>query len=369
MPQINGLVTSVSILKRGLEEKNNDVYIVAPSVPGFKKKDEKIINVPSIPFIFLPEYRNATFFSLKLFNLISKIKFDVIHTHTPFFLGILGMYMGKIFHIPLVHTYHTYFEEYLHYVKLPSNIGISIVKYFSQWYCNKMDSIIVPSYFMSKILRRYNIKNDINIIPTGIDIKEFQKVDYNKINIWKDKLKLKRDDNILLYVGRLAKEKNLYFLIDIFSKLSKIYKNIKLLMIGDGPEHKHLKHYAIEKKVDSLVIFTGYIKRDEIKYIYHLSNIFVFPSLTETQGLVLLEAMATGLPIVSFYKRGTTAVLPDEKIEGISSVLDENSFFKEIIFYLEYKNKEKIKKNLKEYVKKFDYQVMTDNILNIYKKV
>ncbi len=367
-PQINGLVTAISIFKEGAEKQGHKVYIVAPAVKKYKSSDKNIIFIPSVPFIFLPEYRITFLISIKILRLIKKTKFDVIHTHTPFSLGIMGAICGKLFHIPVIHTYHTYFEEYIHYLKLPGYIGKAVAKYFSKFYCEITDKIIVPSSFIKAVLKSYKIKRNISVLPTGIDISKF-KVKNREKHIWKHKYKLNPEDKILLYTGRLAKEKNLYTLIDIFKKIRLKHRHIKLMLVGDGPEKNHLINYAVKLNIYENTIFTGFIPRNKIKFLYAISDIFVFPSLTETQGLVLLEAMASHIPIVAFYKRGTKSVLPNSKIIGISPVKTKQEFFNEIEFYLNYKNYEKIKKNLTDFVKKFNYMESTEKLISHYNTI
>ncbi len=365
-PQINGLVTSVNVLKAGLEKLHHTVYIVAPGKLFNSPTEKNIIYIPSIPYIFLPEYRTTFLFSFKLIKLMNKVKFDIIHTHTPFSLGITGALMGKFYKIPVVHTYHTYFEEYIHYLKLPKFIGRAIAKYFSKWYCNLTNSIIVPSSFMKAVLKSYKINKSINVIPTGINIAKFN---IKNKNLLRNKYTVSKNTKLLLYAGRLAKEKNLYLLLDILKDLKEKYDEIKLMFVGDGPEKTHLHKYAKHLNILNNIIFTGYVARDKIKNFYAASTVFVFPSLTETQGLVLLESMASGIPIVSLYKRGTKSVLPKNKLIGISPVRNKIDFINEIIFYLTYKNNNRIKNNLKKFVHKFHYLKLTREMLRLYTKV
>lgn len=308
-PQINGLVTALKIYKSALEKKKINVYLLVPKANFPQEKN--VISIFSLPFPFLSGYKIVLPPSMKKIKYMKNLEIDLIHTHSPFFLGIYVIVIAKKFSIPVVHTYHTYFEEYLHYVKLPVFIGRLLIKYFSLWYCKYMNEIIVPSKFMKNVLVKYGLKKKIEIIPTGYYLDYFK----NSVNIdWREKLQIPKKSKILLYVGRLAKEKNLYFLIDLLKELIIKYPNLYLIFTGDGPEKKHLIKYSLNNKVNNNIKFTGFIEQKELKAIYQTGDIFVFPSLTETQGLVILEAILNKLPIIAFYERGVKSIMPEKNV-------------------------------------------------------
>ena len=220
---------------------------------------------------------------------------------------------------------------------------------------------------MKNILRSYRIKKEISIIPTGYDLNIFKR----KATVnWRDKIQIPENAKVLLYTGRISKEKNLYFLIEVFKKIQSKYNNIFMVITGDGPEKKNLEKHIKESSLSENIKMTGLVNFRDIHNVYFMGDIFVFPSKTETQGLVLIEAMLNNLPIVSFYERGTKAVLPSKKILGISPVKTELEFIQEVEFYLNEKyNKKALTKNLEKYVRRFNEQDIIEDLLSAYKRM
>lgn len=364
-PQVNGLVTAIETLYTALKRKKINVFLLIPSLKKYNQKN--ILTFPACPYPFFPELKITSFFSIINLWKIKKLKIDLIHSHTPFSLGIFAIILSKILHIPVIHTYHTYFEEYLYYIKLPKKIGRILVILYSRWYCRKMNHIIVPSSFMKSVLQGYGIKKKISILLSGYDLTTFKRK--TRTN-YRRKINIPEKAKVLLYVGRVSKEKNLYFLIDTFQKIQLKHKNIFLVITGDGHEKKGLIKYVQKLNLTENIKLTGLVKFEKIHDIYSIGDIFVFPSKTETQGLVLIEAMLNNLPVVSFYERGTKSILPSKKILGISPVKKENEFIREIEFYLNgnYEKKSLIK-NLKKYVKRFDEDEIIKKQLSLYKEV
>lgn len=293
IPQINGVVTSIETFKKQLEQDGNNVYIFAPTPKG-KKDTKKIIRFPSMKFIFQPEMRVAIPFSQKAINLQKKINLDIIHSHDPFSIGLFGLWMARKFKIPYVHTYHTLYPEYVHYI-WDTKYTNKLAKKLSRDFCNKCDTIIAPSSKIKNFLLSWGVKKPIVIIPTGIKLEDFN-FKSNPLSIRK-KYNIGKKDKLLIFVGRIAKEKNIEFLIKSLSKIK--IKNTKLLIVGNGPHKKELENLVEKEKIKQKVIFTGYLKRKEVLNAYKASDIFVFSSKTETQGLVIAEAMAAGLPVVA----------------------------------------------------------------------
>ncbi|MBU1077709.1 MAG: glycosyltransferase [Spirochaetes bacterium] len=370
-PQINGLVTALEIQRRSLKLKLNNITLLVPKLKKYKDKD--IFTIPVLPNPLFSEYKIPSLFSLKNLYKIRKLKIDIIHTHTPFQLGTYAIMLSRILKIPIVHTYHTYFEEYMHYVKIPKKPGKIIVQLYSKWYCNQMDHVIAPSSFMKKVLQSYNIESDISVVPSGYDLAAFK---IKKSMDWRKKLRIPEKAKVLLYVGRIAKEKNLYFLIDVFKKLfvsitkQAKHNNLYMILTGSGPEFQPLLKYIKKNNLSRYIKMTGFVEYKKIHGIYKTGDLFVFPSKTETQGLVLIEAMLNNLPIISFYERGTKAVLPVKKSLGISPVKRDTDFIKELTFYLkEDFSRSELVKNISNYVKKFDNRIIINDLILLYKKI
>lgn len=303
-PYINGVSTSVYMLKQALEKKGHQVYIVTVNDELTKYKledDNKIIRIPGIP-TGIYDYRLTGIYPLKAINIVKKWKLDVIHSHTEFGVGTFARIIAKQFGIPLIHTYHTMYEDYIHYITKGyfKKSSKKIVEYLTLFYCDKTaNELIVPTKKTYNLFKqKYGVEKNIYIIPTGIEVERFYKENISKkqVESLKNKLGINKDDFIITFVGRIAKEKNVDFLIDAHKDLVKKAKNIKLIIIGDGPELGFFKNKVSKMKLGDKIIFTGRVPWDEIPVYYQLSSVFATASTTETQGLTVIEAMAGGVP-------------------------------------------------------------------------
>ncbi len=314
-PNINGVVTSILTKKNELEKMGHTVYIIAPYEPGYEETDLNVIRMKSFKLIFQPEYRLAYPPSRKVIKKISRLNLDIIHAETPFSLGLIAKYMAKKLKLPLIHTYHTLFPEYVHYLRLPCKITRKMAEKASAIYCNFCSHVIAPSSEVRNELIRYGVKTKITVIPTGVDTESFlEKFEKNSKKEFRKKYNIKETEKILLYVGRLGKEKNIDFLLEVLHKLKLDgIKNLKFLLVGDGPYKENLNKKICEYKLEDEVVFAGYVDRSKIAEYYINANIFIFASLTETQGLVILEAMAASVPTVAIKASGVEDMIQNEK--------------------------------------------------------
>lgn len=301
-PYINGVSTSVAMLKRSLEKKGHIVYVVTVGNNAVKyeyDEEERVVKVPGIP-IGIYDYRISKIYPLSMINTMKSWNLDVIHSHTEFGIGIFARLFAKQFNIPLVHTYHTLYEDYTHYITHGyfDKSSKKIVEYLTKFYCDKTaNELIVPTNKIYKLFKeKYEFTKNIHIIPTGIEVERFftENVDNQLTQSLCKKLGIEKRDFIITFVGRLAAEKNVEFLLKAQQKLIKNHNNIKLLIIGDGPDKKSYEELAKELKIDKKVIFNGKASWEEMPYYYHCADIFATASTTETQGLTVIEAMAAG---------------------------------------------------------------------------
>lgn len=300
-PQINGVATSVLMLKKNLEMRGHQVYVFTTTDPK-ADSEENVYRVPSIPFI--SARRVGMFYNPHLSKIIKKIGLDVIHTHTEFSLGIFGRAMAKELNIPFLHTYHTIYEDYTHYI---GKLGIfdpiakMAVRKISINFCNSADKVIVPTNKVKKLLLSYNVKQDISIIPTGIELNKFSKENFNshEVQNLRGNLGIGEKEKVLLYIGRLAKEKNIEEILIEMKYYLKDKEDVKLLLIGDGPEREILEEKAKELEIDKKTVFAGERAWSDIGIYYQLGDVFVSASQSETQGLTYIEALASGVPVVA----------------------------------------------------------------------
>ena len=304
-PDINGVTSSVYTLSEELKKRGHNVYVFTVSEPRAElkkmQKDSSVYRFPSIPIVFLKPHRAASPFSIRLFRLIKKFKIDVIHTQSEFFMGFMGMSASTSFRLPIVHTYHTMLEEYTHYVAHGKLMTPAMARQFSKTFCNFASSIIVPTEKVANSLREYGVKKPIYVIPTGINLTPFMKENHSDEEILALKKKLNIDPAwpIVLCLGRLAKEKSLDMAIRQMPSILKRNPDVRLLVVGTGPEKENLEALAESLHIEDHVIFPGAAPYREIGSYYQLGDVFLCCSVTETQGLTYYEAMAAGIPIIA----------------------------------------------------------------------
>jgi len=305
-PFVNGVTTSVLMLKKGLENKGHKVYIITvnPNNMHFSLDSTgTILRIPGIP-IGIYDYRLTGICPLKALKQIKKWKLDIIHSQTEFGVGTFARIISKQFNIPLVHTYHTMYEDYIHYVThgyfdKPSK---KILEYLTLFYCDKtITELIVPTKKAWELFKdKYMVDRNVHIVPTGIDTDRFKPENNKNVKVEKErnKLNIKKEDFLITFVGRIAEEKNIIFLLDNMKNIIENCKNAKLLIVGDGPDLENYKKYVKEKQIQENVIFVGKVPWEDIPKYYLISDVFVTASKSETQGLTVIEAMAASLPVV-----------------------------------------------------------------------
>lgn len=318
-PFINGVSTSIAMLEKSLVAEGHEVFIVTvnPENMSYKyENEEKIIRIPGIP-IGIYDYRLTGIYPLRAINKIKKWNLDIIHSHTEFGVGTFARIIAKQFDIPLVHTYHTMYEDYVYYITKGyfDKSSRKIVEYLTKFYCDKTaKELIVPSkktYDMFK--EKYKFDKEIHIVPTGIDTKRFSKDNFSEEEVLelKKELGIKKDDFVILYVGRLAQEKNIELLLNGYKKILIENEKTKFVIVGSGPDYEHYIEIAKKLKIDKNVIFTNAIPWKEIPLYYQLASVFVTASNTETQGLTLIEAMAGSIPVVCLRDKSFEDILAD----------------------------------------------------------
>lgn len=320
-PRINGVSTSIQIFMRELEKLGHQVTLIAPDY-GQAETQDNIIRIPSGRILFDPEDRLLK--RRKVLALRHRLKqqnFDVIHIQTPFMAHYLGVALAREFGIPCLESYHTYFEEYLfHYVPfVPKSWMRLFARYFTRKQCNAVNAVVVPSTAMQDVLASYGVTTLMQIIPTGMELDRFKGGDGAH---FRTTYNIEPDRPVMTFIGRVAFEKNIEFLLEVTVHLRIRISNVLLVIAGEGPALRSLQHRVQQLKLDGNVLFVGYLDREKaLLDCYRAGDIFVFASRTETQGLVLLEAMALGVPVVSTAMMGTCDIL---RANRGALVADEN---------------------------------------------
>lgn len=373
-PFINGVSTSVLMLKQGLEKLGHEVYVVTVNDESFSYKEEDgILKIPSFP-IGLMNFRQTGIYPIKAFNIIKKWKLDIIHSHTEFSIGTFARLISKQLNIPLVHTYHTMYEEYIYYITKGyfNSASKKLVEYLTLFLCDKtIDELIVPTEKTKELFKdKYKVKREVYVIPSGIDTTRFYKenIDKNEIINLKKDLGLKKTDFIVLYVGRIAKEKSIDFLINNFNSVLKRIPKAKMIIVGDGPDIKDLIDLTRKKGLENKIIFTGKAPWTDVPKYYSLCDLFVTASKTETQGLTVMEAMGASKPVVAIRDESFELMITDKK-DGL--FFDDEKSYVDMIYEV-YKNKklrDEISFNARLTADKYSPYNYAKNVLKVYDKV
>ena len=304
-PYTSGVVRSIETTAGKLTELGHEIFIFAPSYPVYEK-ESGVFRFASVRPPIYPEYPIALPFSFHLNSTVKKLGLDLIHVHSPITMGLLGSRCAKRYNIPLVFTYHTMYDEYVHYLPFGKEISRKVVLRLSTNFCNRCDLVITPTEVIREIVTN-RIETSVQAIPTGIEIEEFIAPD----RFWlRREYGIAADVKILLHLGRLGKEKNVGFLLKAYGEISKKHPNTKLVIVGEGPERQSLQEEAVQMGLVN-VLFTGKLSRRSVIDSFAGADLFIFASTTETQGLVLGEAKAAGVPTVAVKALGAAEMVAD----------------------------------------------------------
>ncbi|NQS75938.1 MAG: glycosyltransferase [Peptococcaceae bacterium] len=373
LPYTSGVVRSIQTFNEELTKLGHDVYIFAPNYKNCSE-DSKIFRFASIPSPTNRDFTVALPFSLKLRPTIKQLNLDLIHVHSPFLLGRLGARYARKINVPLVFTYHTLYEHYVHYMpftksgskdiaQIAQSVSKDLAQKVSRDFCNLCDLVIVPTGVVGDYLHEIGVKTDLKKVPTGIKTAEYKKGE----NEWlRKKYKISPDDKVLIFVGRLGQEKNIPFMLKSFKKVKNRVNNVVLLVVGGGPEEAELKKIAADLDLGDSIVFTGTLSPQDVINCYAGSNIFVFSSLSETQGIVLTEAKAAGLPVVAIRANGAAEMVEDG-VDGYLTSPSTEEFAERIISLLNNdEHRSQMGKNAERNAAALDSVNCTTMLLNCY---
>jgi glycosyltransferase involved in cell wall biosynthesis len=333
-PRINGVSTSIQTFRRGLHAAGHETILIAPEYPGAAPDTEpNILRVPSRGVPRDPEDRAMKLGAIRALRpQIEKLEPDLVHIQTPFIAHYQGTALARALRVPVIETYHTYFEEYLHhYVPLtPRAVMRFVARRFTVSQCNVLDALVVPSRAMEQALQDYGVKCPQHIIPTGMEMDRFAGGDGQR---FRAELGIAAGQPVLVHVGRIAHEKNIEFLFRMFEIVVSGKPDAVFVVAGEGPALASCKAYVRSLGLTQQVRFVGYLSRErELLDCYRAGDLFVFSSKTETQGLVLLEALALGIPVVSTAHMGTADIVNPQR--GAQVAPDDEDEFANIVVRL-----------------------------------
>jgi len=304
---------------------------------------------------------------------LESFKPDIIHINSEFVIAEFGFLYAKLHHLPVVYTFHTLWEEYIgnYFPLLPVPLLKHLARRGLKSMLKRTDLIIVPTVQIQELVKKYKIKKETCLLPTGIEAQFFNQNPLQAAyfrGLLEERYPALRYKRILLFVGRITKEKNVAFLLNILPGIVTKHPEAVLLVVGDGPETPALKKECERLGLGEHCVFAGYLERGDIALAYAMSDIFVFPSLTETQGLVTLEAMASGIPVVAIGSMGTLMVMGGDN-GGFMVQNDPEEFTRRVFDLLEdyglYNRKALEAKN---YAKKWLIDGMTVKLVEIYQQ-
>ena len=291
LPVINGVVRSIMLYRKGLLQDCHFVGVFVPDARNYEDEEPFIFRYPAIPLPTQLNYSFPVVTAPHITWMVPRLKLDIIHAHHPIIVGVEARRFSEELDIPLVFTFHTMYHEYTHYfLGMDNELVKQIVRRVVRDYANRADYIIAPSPAVVDLLPSYGIQKPVEILPTPVDLDQFTP---------RERPPLSDPDRIrLIYVGRVAKEKNLEFLVRAFQQAAAQDPRLELKIVGGGPSLDELKKYARDLGIDHKITFTGMVPFSQVVDELNDADLFIFASTTETQGLVVLEAMAAGLPLV-----------------------------------------------------------------------
>ena len=374
-PFINGVATSTFNLANTLKDHGHEVLVIAPRATDGKL--EQIGDVLYVPGLYLKKfygYRLTNLFANKPISIVKKFKPDVIHNQTDFTIGVVARRCAKKLKLPIVYTYHTSYEDYTYYVThgIVDRFAKLVVRNYSRDLANKMTEFITPSDKTKEYMRLVGSDIYINVIPTGIDFSIFKsdKVDINKTLEFKKQHDIKSTTKVFLLVGRIAKEKSMDVSLKGIAAYHKKHPEVdlKVLIVGEGPYHEELQLLGEELGISHFVDFIGAVGGLEVPFYYHLADIYTSASITETQGLTFMEAMAAGKIVLARFDTNLTGTIVNGKTGFFFT--DEASFVTQVekIFSLKKEDKAAIIQEAYRTVDEYSIEKFYHNIMRVYKR-
>ena len=367
--ETNGVVTSVKNLREELINKGNDVRILTLSDDIHSKREDNVYYIRSMPIGVYPNVRMPLSYRHKLIKELVEWKPDIIHSQCEFFSLQFALYISKKTGAPIVHTYHTLYEQYVSYIFPSKRLGEHVVRVLSKQRLKKIDRVIVPTHKVEKALLGYGVENDISVVPSGISLQQHkQRITPEERSEKRKELGIKDDQLVLINLGRLGTEKNVGELIDFYAKASTKRDDILFLIVGDGPAKTELEQQAEQLGIADRVIFTGMVNPSEVHNYYQLGDVFVSASSSETQGLTYVEAAASGLPLLCREDLCLTDVIVQnengyqyknekEFLDWLDSIIDDPKW------------RETAGKRSEEIAESFDKSAFGDAVEKVYKSV
>lgn len=368
LPFIGGVPISIERLRQGLVKLKDTILVIAPRYGSQPETAKHVIRMPSLfSFGEKSEFRFANIFSGAVRKKVKAFKPDIIHVHHPFWIGSLGVFMARRLKVPVVYTYHTRLEHYAHFVFLPGSLFRNIIAHFLvRRFANKCDGIIVPTQSTEEYLRMIGVKRPTFVQPTGIEFERFQCVDSKQVEIVRRQQNL-TDETVFVSVSRLSNEKNIDFMIDGMARLKAASeKPFRLLIVGEGHQRERLQERITELGLTEQVTLVGAVPPEQMATWYQLGDAFLFASQSETQGMVILEAMAAGLPVVAVRSSGIDDVV-EEGHNGYKTPAKQSAWCERVHTLLDDENlRRQLSQNAQAFARDYSVDKFSADVRHIY---
>ena len=374
-PYINGVSTSTFNLANCLKAKGHEVLVVAPRpTDGKMEQVGDVLYIPGLDLKKLYGFRVTNIFSNKPLSIIKKFNPDVIHNQTDFTIGIFARRVAKRLRKPIVYTYHTSYEDYTYYVArgIMDRFAKRIVRNYSRDLADRMTEFITPSEKTKEYMRLVGSDIYVNVIPTGIDFSIFkaEKIDQKKMAKFKEEHNIKPTTKVFLLLGRIAKEKSMDVSLRGFAAYHQKHPevDVKMLVVGSGPFKEELELIAEDLGISNYVDFIGSVSGLEVPFYYHLADIYTSASITETQGLTFMEAMAAGRIVLARFDSNLTGTIINGKTGFFFT--DDASFVSQVekIFSLTKEQKTAIIQEAYRQADAYSLDKFYENIVRVYKR-
>ena len=364
LPFCGGVTISVETLRGGLDAAGHEAWVFGPRLRGACDASPRVVRYPSIPATTYPEFALAVPYSRRIARLVAAVDFDVFHAHHPFLLGPAARRLARRQHRPLIFTYHTRYEKYAHYVPLRRSLVEAAAVRLSTRFAARADAVLAPSAVIRDELRARGVPTPITVVPTGIDLERFSPGDQIAA---RRALGLDPRGLVLLYVGRLDREKRVDRVLRAFERVAGTMTRTRLVLVGQGTQADHLRRLTNALALQDRIHFLGVRPHDALAACYRAADLFLFASETETQGLVLAEAAACGVPAVAVDAPGCDEVVRDGET-GLLTKADPAALAEAAIgLLLDAERRSAMGRRAREIaLREFDARLQIDRTLEVY---